>query len=151
ALLFSPNARAQINDKATSNVAVRAQGPAMEAHILNRNFLFDSRLHWGADAPTRLLMRLDVETIQRDDTEGLMRSDVTATVWRLDTAGKQIWLWSTTEPGDLGEIEHDQPAVHRSPARLLRGAQHVLRLRPRYGPAALHRHGRTRFRVLGNA
>ena len=109
ALLFSRDASAQITENATSTVAVRSQGPAMEVHTLNRNFLFDSRLHYGADAPTRLLMRLDVETIERDDTEGLVQATVTARVWRLDSAGKQVWLWSTMEPGDMGEIEQNQP------------------------------------------
>ncbi len=109
ALGLPRDAGAQITEQATSNAAIRPQGPAMEAHLLNRNFLFDSRLHYGADAPTRLLMRLDTETIQRDDTEGLMQATVTARVWRLDSAGKQVWLWSTTEPGDMGEIEQSQP------------------------------------------
>jgi hypothetical protein len=109
AFLFARDATAQITDNTTSTVAIRAQGSAMEVHTLNRNFLFDSRLHYGADAPTRLLMRLDVETIQRDDTEGLMQAAVTARVWRLDSADKRVWLWSTMEPGDMGEIEQNQP------------------------------------------
>ena len=109
-ILFSAGAaEAQIDDQARSTVDIRMAGLAMQAHMVNRNFLFDSRLQWHASAPTRLVVRLDVDTTRRDDTEGLLAGTVGATVWRIETSGKRHPLWSVTEPGDSGEIAHDQP------------------------------------------
>src|ERR1700690_2430827 len=96
---------AQTDDQANSTVDIRMAGSAMQAHTVNRSFLFDSRLPWHADALTRLVMRLDVDTTQRDDTEGLLASTVTATVWRMDASGKRQALWSVKEDGDRGEID----------------------------------------------
>lgn len=107
---------AQADDQATSAVDIHMAGSAMQAHTVNRSFLFDSRLQWHADALTRLVMRLDVDTTRRDDTEGLLASTVAATVWRMETSGKRQALWSVREPGDQGEIDHDQPVfVVRQP------------------------------------
>ncbi len=109
AVLLQPaNARAQTYDAPASVTIFEKIGPALQVHTINRTFLFDCRLHWGDSEPTRVVLQLVVDTTQRDDTEGLLKDSVTATVWRLDGV-KRVRLWSLTEPGDSGEIEHDQP------------------------------------------
>jgi hypothetical protein len=99
----------QTVDQTKSTIEFHMAGSAMEAITSNRTFLFDSRLQWHENAPTRLVMRLDVVTTQRDDTEGLLADFVRATVWRIETSGKRIPLWSVNAPGDRGEIAHEQP------------------------------------------
>ena len=102
-------ALAQSADQAKSTVDIHFAGSAMEARTVNRSFLTDSRLQWHAEAVTRLLMRIDVDTTRRDDTEGLKAGSVSATIWRIEPSGKRTPLWSVNEPGDRGEINHDQP------------------------------------------
>jgi hypothetical protein len=108
-LCSAAGALAQTADQAKSSADIRMVGSAMEARTVNRTFLFDSRLQWGGSAPTRLVMRLDVDTTRRDDTEGLLAGTVAATVWRIDPSGKRQALWSIKEHGDSGEIAHEQP------------------------------------------
>src|SRR6266404_1906705 len=109
ALSAADGALAQTADRAESTIDIRTAGSAMQTRTDNRTFLFDSRLQWGADAPTRLVMRLDVDTTRRDDTEGLLASTVAATVWQIDPSGKRQSLWSLKEAGDSGEIAGEQP------------------------------------------
>src|SRR6266404_3619849 len=109
ALSAADGALAQTADRAESIIDIRTAGSAMQTRTDNRTFLFDSRLQWGADAPTRLVMRLDVDTTRRDDTEGLLASTVAATVWQIDPSGKRQSLWSLKEAGDSGEIAGEQP------------------------------------------
>src|SRR5260221_3495886 len=107
--LISGPSLAQSDNQAKSTVDIRLAGPAMEARTVNRSFITDSRLQWHDDAVTRLLMRLEVDTTRRDDAEGLKAGTVSATVWRIEASGKRAPLWSVKEPGDRGEINHDQP------------------------------------------
>ena len=102
-------AQAQTPDHATSTLETHAVGTAMEARTINRTFLFDSRLQWHANALTRLVVGMEVDTIQRDDTEGLLASSVAATVWRIGPTGKRQPLWVAKVSGDNGAIDHDQP------------------------------------------
>ena len=107
-MLQPVSARAQTYDAPASVTTFEKVGPALQVHTINRTFLFDSRLHWGDSEPTRVVLQLVVDTTQRDDTEGLLKDSVSATVWRMNGV-KRVRLWSLTEPGDSGEIEHDQP------------------------------------------
>ena len=85
-------------------------GSALQLHSINRTFLYDTRLqHWGANEPTRIIVQLDVDTAQRDDSEGFIKDSVKATAWRIEDSLKRAQLWSVTEPGDSAEIEGDQP------------------------------------------
>ncbi|HKF62035.1 MAG TPA: hypothetical protein VKB42_11785, partial [Dongiaceae bacterium] len=48
-LLAATSALAQTSDQASSSITVQQTGEAATAHIVNRNFVFDSRLmKWGA-------------------------------------------------------------------------------------------------------
>jgi hypothetical protein len=100
---------AQTGDHTDSTLTIHMVGSAMEARTVNRSFLTDSRLQWHAEGPTRLLMRLEVDTTRRDDTEGFLAATVSATVWRIGPTGERTPLWSVREPGNSGEIDHDQP------------------------------------------
>jgi hypothetical protein len=102
-------ADAQLADKAESTIDVRIGASAAEAHMANRNFLFDSRRMEGGTTPVRLVLRLDTEITRREDTEGILSGRVSATAWRIDSQGKRKTLWSVDEPGDAGEISSRQP------------------------------------------
>jgi hypothetical protein len=102
-------APAQTYDAPRSFTHFEKVGSAVQIRSVNATLLVDSRLHWGADEPTRTIVQLVTDTTQRSDAEGFLRDSVSATAWRIDGAFKRTPLWSVTEPGDLGEIEHDQP------------------------------------------
>ncbi|HEY2891662.1 MAG TPA: hypothetical protein VGJ31_13585, partial [Dongiaceae bacterium] len=109
AFFFTKAAPAQTHDAPRSFTVFEKVGSAVQVRTLNATLLVDSRLHWGADEPTRTVVQLVIDTIQRSDAEGFLKDIVTATAWHVDGAFKRIPLWSLTEPGDMGEIEHDQP------------------------------------------
>ena len=70
-LLAATSALAQTTDQASSSIDVQQTGEAAAAHIVNRDFVFDSRLmKWGAERPTRLMLEITTDTTQRDDAEG---------------------------------------------------------------------------------
>jgi hypothetical protein len=102
-------AAAQVADKAESSVDVRLDGPAAEAHSVNRDFLFDSRWIEGGTGPVRLVLRVDTDIVKRDDAEGIVAGHVDVTAWRIEGGGRRRLLWSASEPGDGGEISRRQP------------------------------------------
>jgi hypothetical protein len=109
-LLAAPGvASAQVTDKAESAVDLRLDGPAAEAHTINRDFLFDSRWVEGGTGPVRLVLRVDTDIVKRDDAEGIVAGHVDVTVWRIEGADRRRLLWSASEPGDGGEISRRQP------------------------------------------
>jgi hypothetical protein len=108
--LVAPGASsAQIADKAESSIDVRLEGPAAEAHSVNRDFLFDSRWIEGGAGPIRLVLRVDTDIVKRDDTEGIVAGHIGVTAWRIEGADKRRLLWSASELGDRGEISRRQP------------------------------------------
>jgi hypothetical protein len=109
-LLAAATAPAQTADQATSRIEVEQSGQAASAHIVNRDFVFDSRLQWGGEHPTRLMLKITTDTTQRDDAEGYAAATVSATAWELERAGAgRRQLWSLSEPGNAGEASHSQP------------------------------------------
>ena len=110
ACVLACGARAQTYDAPGSITSFEKVGTALQVHSINRTFLYDTRLqHWGADEPTRIIVQLDVDTTQRDDSEGYEKDSITATAWRIENSLKRTKLWSVTEPGDTGEIDSSQP------------------------------------------
>ena len=108
-LLAATSAVAQTTDQASSSINVQQTGEAATAHIVNRDFVFDSRLmKWGAERPTRLMLEITTDTTQRDDAEGFAAATVGATAWELGGATRRQ-LWSLSEPGNAGEVSHNQP------------------------------------------
>ncbi len=103
------SAQTQTYDAPRSFTVFEKAGSAVQTRAVNTTLLVDSRLHWGADEPTRTVVQLVTDTTQRSDAEGFLKDSVTATAWRIDGAFKRTPLWSIREPGDMGEIEHDQP------------------------------------------
>jgi len=106
-LLPSP-ALAQAVAKAQSSIEIGPGGEGVQARIVNRDFLFDSRLSYGAEHPTRLMLEMTTDTTQRDDAEGLTAATVGVKVSRI-VAGALQPLWSGQESGDRGAVSHDQP------------------------------------------
>jgi hypothetical protein len=107
-LALAGRAPAQTADQATSQIEVQPSGEAASAHIVNRDFVFDSRLQWGQEHPTRLMLEIATDTTQRDDAEGYAAATVGATAWELTGSGRRE-LWHLSEPGNAGEVAHSQP------------------------------------------
>jgi hypothetical protein len=102
-------AQTQTYDTSRSFTVFEKRGSGYQVRTFNAILLVDSRLHWGADEPTQIVVELETDTTRRSDAEGFLKDSVTATAWRIDGAAKRTPLWSLREPGDMGEIEHDQP------------------------------------------
>ncbi len=107
-LLDAGAARAQAADSATSSIEIRLQDGAARAHIVNRRFIFDSRWRFGGEGPVRLMLEVTTDVTERDDAEGFSEATVAATAWRVAADGRRQ-LWSVQEPGDQGDVSHDQP------------------------------------------
>jgi hypothetical protein len=103
-------AHAQTTDQASSTIELHPQGEGMAAHIVNRDFVFDSRLQYGAPQVTRLMLEITTDTTMRDDAEGFAAAKVTATAWAIEAAGRRQ-LWTVSEPGDRAAVSHDQPVL----------------------------------------
>jgi hypothetical protein len=102
-------ASAQVADKTESSIELRLDGPAAEAHSVNRDFLFDSRWLEGGNGPVRLLLRVDTDITRRDDTEGIVAGHVAVTAWRFEGPDRRRQLWSASEPGDGAQVSRRQP------------------------------------------
>lgn len=107
-LALAGRAPAQTADQATSRIEVQPSGEAVSAHIVNRDFVFDSRLQWGQEHPTRLMLEITTDTTQRDDAEGYVAATVDVTAWELTAAGRQE-LWRLSEPGTAGQVARIEP------------------------------------------
>ena len=106
-LLLGASAMGQTADQGVSSIEVQPAETAVAAHIVNRAFVFDSRWHFGAEGPTRLMLEITTDTTQRDDAEGFTAATVEATAWALAGGGRKQ-LWTLREPGNAGEAAHNQ-------------------------------------------
>ncbi len=106
-LLLGAGAMGQTSDQGVSSIEVQPADTALAAHIVNRAFVFDSRWHFGAQGPTRLVLEITTDTTQRDDAEGFTAATVEATAWELAGGGRKQ-LWNLREPGNAGEVAHNQ-------------------------------------------
>jgi len=100
-LLLGAGAMGQTADQGVSSIEVQPVDTALAAHIVNRAFVFDSRWHFGAEGPTRLMLEITTDTTQRDDAEGYSAATVEATAWELAAGGRKQ-LWNLREPGNAG-------------------------------------------------
>ena len=82
-------APAQTADKTQSTVEIRKVGEGLEAHIVNRSFLFSSQLRYGDKASTRFLLRMETDVTRRDDAEGIEAGTVSVTAWQVDGTTKR--------------------------------------------------------------
>ena len=57
-LLLGAAAMGQTADQGVSSIEVQPADTAVSAHIVNRAFVFDSRWHYGAPGPTRLMLEI---------------------------------------------------------------------------------------------